>query len=334
VVDPSAPQDIVALADERASARSLRDYRTADELKARIEAAGWKVVDFGSAYELKPARPADVTEGERTLYGGVASVPSRLDQPTACPASVVVVANGDTAPPEQALRAIADTVPPDTQVLLVAGPDTSTDGPADEVVATAVAFGAGDALQAGLRRTTGAIVIVLEPEHVPGGDIVTPIVAALADPSVAIVASTGLHSADLHRYRPLERGDATTVASGCYGFRRADAIDRGPIDDRLQLRGSVAAWLGLLLRDEGPQTTPRRAQVLDLPLELIESGASVAQEHARLARRDGYRIADRFRGHQWLAGGEEPPQGRLVGDGPDDGQTDDDGHKRAHAEDA
>lgn len=333
MVDPSAPQDIIALADERANARSARDYRTADELKARIEAAGWKIVDFGSLYELERARPADVTEGTRTLFGGVDSVPSRLDQPAAGPASVVVIAGADTAAPERALRALADTVPPDTQVLLVVGPDASPDGPADEVIATAAAFSAGDALQAALRRTSGEIVIVLEPGHIPSGDIVTPLDEALRDASVAVVAATGLHSADLHRYRALEHGHATTVASGCYGFRRADAIERGPMDGRLQLRGSVAAWLGLLLRDEGAATTPRRALVLELPLEISETGAAVPQDHARLARRDGYRIADRFRQHQWLAG-QEPPQGRLVGDGSHDGEAHDDGQEGADADDA
>lgn len=310
MVDPSAPQDIIALADERADARSARDYRTADELKARIEAAGWKIVDFGSHYELELVRPADVTEGTRTLYGGVDSVPSHLDQPAACPASVVVIAGADTATPERALRALADTTPPGTQVLLVVGPDASPDGPADEVIATAAAFSAGDALQAALRRTTGEIIIVLEPEHIPREDIVT-LGEALRDASVAIVAATGLHSTDLHRYRPLERGHATTVASGCYGFRRADAIERGPIDGRLQLRGSVAAWLGLVLRDEGAAAAPRRALVLDLPLEVSETGAPVRQDHARLARRDGYRIASHVREHQWLAG-QLPGLGRGV----------------------
>ena len=44
--------------------------------------------------------------------------------------------------------------PARTQVLLVAGPDTTDGGPAHEVVGTAVPFSAGDALQAALRRTS------------------------------------------------------------------------------------------------------------------------------------------------------------------------------------
>ncbi len=314
-------------------ARAARDFRTADELRAHIEAAGWRVVDDGPAYTLEPAYTPDISDGERTLYGAVESVPSRLGEPPTSGASVIVVAGPGATPPAVTLSALAATAPAGTQVLLLAGPDTTADGPADEIIGTAVRFSAGDALQAALRRTSHEIVIVIEPGQVPNGDIVTPSAAALRDPSVAIVGAVGLYSPDLHRYHPLESGDATTVGPGCYGFRRADALERGPVDGRLRLRGSVAAWLGLLLRDEGPEAPPRRAAVIDLPLEDARAEAPLAGDHARLARRDGYRIADRFRHHQWLAG-HEPPRGRLVGDGADEGQAHDDGDERDHADDA
>jgi hypothetical protein len=323
----------VALADERSVARAAQDFRTADELRGRIEAAGWRVVDDGTAYTLEPARPPDSSDGERTLYGAVESVPSRLAEPPTSGASVIVVAAPGPTAPAVTLGALAATAPTGTQVLLLAGPDAPTDGPADEVIGTAVPFGAGDALQAALRRTNREIVIVLEPDQVPTGDIVTPTIAALRDPSVAIVGAAGLYSPDLHRYHPLESGDATTVGPGCYGFRRAEVLERGPVDGRLRLPRSVAAWLGLLLRDEGPEAPPRRAAVIDLPLADSGAVAPLAGDHARLARRDGYRIADRFRHHRWLAG-HEPPRGRLVGDGADEGQAHDDGDERDHADDA
>lgn len=331
MVDPAIPADVLALADERARARAQRDYRTADELKERIENAGWKVVDVGLAYELEPARPADVVTAEGTLYGSVASVPSRLEEPARGIASVVVVSDGSPSP-SACLEGLAATAPVGTQVLVVSGPGMPVDGPADEVIGTSVPFSAGAALQAALRRAVGEIVVVLEPELVPTADVVTPFMEALADPSVAVVAADGLHSTDLHRYHPT-RDAATTVAPGCYGFRRADVIARGPVDERLELRDGVAAWLGLLLRDEGPATDPRRALVLDLSLRAAGRASELPADHARLARRDGYRIADRFRHRRWLAG-EEPPQRRVVGDGPDDGQGSDHADEGDHAEQA
>ena len=53
------PDDVEALAAERVAARAERDFARADELRARIEAAGWKVVDDGPRYTLSPARPPD-----------------------------------------------------------------------------------------------------------------------------------------------------------------------------------------------------------------------------------------------------------------------------------
>ncbi len=119
----------MALADERSVARAARDFRTADELRARIEAAGWRVVDDGPTYTLEPARPPDVSDGERTLYGAVDSVPSRLDEPSTSGASVIVVAGLGTTPPAVALSALAATAPAGTQVLLLAGPDTTAGRP-------------------------------------------------------------------------------------------------------------------------------------------------------------------------------------------------------------
>ena len=57
---PDAPPDVVALAEQRAAARAARDFAAADELRARIDGAGWLLVDRPDGYELKPKPPYDV----------------------------------------------------------------------------------------------------------------------------------------------------------------------------------------------------------------------------------------------------------------------------------
>src|SRR5438128_1390429 len=52
------PADVARWADERAAARAGRDFARADELRARIAAAGWEVVDGPAGSELRPAAPA------------------------------------------------------------------------------------------------------------------------------------------------------------------------------------------------------------------------------------------------------------------------------------
>jgi len=51
---PEAPAGVRALAEERSTARSLRDFAAADELRERIAALGWEVRDVAEGFELLP----------------------------------------------------------------------------------------------------------------------------------------------------------------------------------------------------------------------------------------------------------------------------------------
>ncbi len=51
---PQAPADVVRLAEERMTVRSLRDFAAADELREQIAALGWEVRDVAEGFELLP----------------------------------------------------------------------------------------------------------------------------------------------------------------------------------------------------------------------------------------------------------------------------------------
>jgi cysteinyl-tRNA synthetase len=51
-----APPEIVALAEERVTARAARDFEAADRLRAEIEAAGWDVRDEADGFRLVRSR--------------------------------------------------------------------------------------------------------------------------------------------------------------------------------------------------------------------------------------------------------------------------------------
>jgi cysteinyl-tRNA synthetase len=51
---PQAPADVVRLAEERMTVRSLRDFAAADELRQQIAALGWEVRDVAEGFELLP----------------------------------------------------------------------------------------------------------------------------------------------------------------------------------------------------------------------------------------------------------------------------------------
>ena len=48
----SAPSEIVALAESRATAKANKDWATADALRAQIDAAGWTVLDGKDGYKI------------------------------------------------------------------------------------------------------------------------------------------------------------------------------------------------------------------------------------------------------------------------------------------
>jgi len=52
--EDEVPAEVVALAEERRSARAARDFARADELRARIEEHGFVVRDAGERFELVP----------------------------------------------------------------------------------------------------------------------------------------------------------------------------------------------------------------------------------------------------------------------------------------
>ena len=48
----AAPAEIQELAEKRAEAKKNRDFATADELRGKIDAAGWTVMDIPGGFKL------------------------------------------------------------------------------------------------------------------------------------------------------------------------------------------------------------------------------------------------------------------------------------------
>ena len=129
------------------------------------------------------------------------------------------------------------------------------------------------------------------------GDIVSPLVRALDDPSVGVAGGFGIVSADLRRFSDAPSGDVTAIEAYAIGFRRADAAARGPVDERFRFYRNLDIWWSLVLRDEGEGSTPRRAVSVPIPATRHEhrGWTSLGEaERDRLSKRNFYRIIDRF----------------------------------------
>ncbi len=316
-----APPEISALAAARAAAREARDWPEADRLRGEIEAAGWSVVDRGTRYTLRPAHAPDLETDGAIRYGRSGAVPSRLDELTSAPLTVVLVA--DDRPDDVAitLASLRAEAPVGTQVVIVANDPTPAQatalaGPIDtvagvtvEVIWTSARLGRAAVLNAGSRRAVGAVVLFFGtgPGPVPGG--VGALVDALADPVVAVAGPDGLTTSDLRHFADAATGEPTVV-SGTIACRRADLIARGPLEERYLTARGLDAWWSLTLRDEGGSGPPRRALVVGGSADGV-AGSDPAEEGSRAERRDYYRLLERFGGRpDLLADGPSDPVGR------------------------
>lgn len=301
------PQAVLDAAHARSSARAAGDWVEADRLRAEIETSGWKIMDRGTDFGLSPMAPPDETDGERVRYGSSASVPSRSEEAATGVATVVLIATDRPDDLARTLAGLRANAPRGTSIVIVAdGPSEAQAAALDglsaagaiEVVWTSARLGDAAATNIGLRRASGPVVVLLDPSIEPTGDIVTPLVRALDDPTAAVVGGWGLVPGDVRAFEPGPDGDVDAIEGVCQAFRRVDAAERGPIDERFRSPGNLAVWWSLVLRDPVEGETPRRAVRLD-GLPVIRHVPNVDPgppdpERARQEKRDRYRIIDRF----------------------------------------
>lgn len=281
-------------------------------MRGEIEAAGWKVVDRGTDFALSPATPPDIAEGERVRYGSSQSVPSRFDEPSTGVATVVLVATDYPDDLERLLTGLRAGSPVGTSVVIVAdAPSPEQAGSLEtlealeavaalpiEITWTSERLGHAAAMNVGLRRAVAPVVILLDTDLEPTGDIVTPLGRALDDPTVAIAGGWGTTSTDLRRFEDAPAGDVDAIEGYPQAFRRADAAQRGPLDERFRFDRNLDVWWSLVLRDSGQEQAHRRAVRLDgLPVVRHEHWGNASLTDAdrdRQSKRSLYRIIDRF----------------------------------------
>ena len=167
-----------------------------------------------------------------------------------------------------------------------------------EIVWTSERLGHAAAVNAGMRRAHGAGRVLIDTSVEPTGDVVTPLVQALDDPSVAVVGGWGITSGDLRKFEDAPAGEVDAIEGYLLAFRRADYAARGPLDERFRFYRNLDIWWSLVLRDEGEGNAPRRAVRLDgLPAVRHEHRGYTSlpdDERDRQSKRNFYRIIDRF----------------------------------------
>ena len=234
-------------------------------------------------------------------------------------ATVVITATDWPDDLARAVRAVRATSPAGTSLVIVANSPSPEQAavlealeaevagvPGSEIVWTSDRLGHAAALNAGLRRAAGPIVIVLDTSVESTGDIVTPLVRALDDPTVALAGGWGIVSKDLRHFDDAPPGDVDAIEGYALAFRRGDYEARGPLDEKFTFYRNLDIWWSLVLRDEGPDrhaaARRRRSACPQSGMSIAGTRAFPTTERDRLSKRNFYRILDRFGARRDLVG--------------------------------
>jgi Glycosyl transferase family 2 len=287
----SLPDDVRRLLDERAEARSERDWGRADAIRDRIAELGWEVQDREGA---STARPMLVREPE-------AGDP--IDGPAEVDASVQVTAEDHPDDLGRFLRGLAAHPPSATWELLIVA-----NAPAEPVETTLAMvappvepvvlesggrLGWADARTLGLRHSRGDVTILLDSSLEPNGDFVGPLLAAFDDPAVGIAGGWGVTSGDARQFEEAPPGPVDAVEAYCLAIRREALQAVGGFDRRFRYYRNADLDFSFSVRDAG-WTAVRTGP---LPLERHEHRGWTAlpdAERDRLSKRNFYRFLDRW----------------------------------------
>ena len=192
--DPSPP-DLARLLDLRQAARERRDFATADAIRDQLRQAGWLVRDTPDGPQLDPAPPYETLDP--------AAAAPRWDEPDRHEVSVVVHVAGWPEDVARATRALAAHHRHlDYEVLLVedgageatgrALEDLARDHPHVRVLHLDPAIGFGAAMNLAMGQALGRVLVWLDPHVEATGDLLGPLLAALAQPGAGLAGGWGV----------------------------------------------------------------------------------------------------------------------------------------------
>jgi GT2 family glycosyltransferase len=299
------PDEVRALAAERDRRRDERDFTAADALRDRIAELGFTVVDTAEGPRLEPIAAAAPERARPT------DVESVLDEPSTLDASVHWVVEGwpeDVVRALRGFRAHEDGRQVQYVVADVTETRPETYGDDVEVVSLEPGTGWGAARNAGLRRSRGRVVLVMDGSVEPEGDVLGPLERALEDPSVGVCGPFGISTNDLREFHDSDgtgpEREVDAIEGYLMAFRRDVIRDVGLFDEKFRWYRTADIECSFRVRDAG-----FKAVLVDVPVRRHEHRmyhSTPPEERDRLSKRNYYRFLERFRDRFDLL--VEPPE--------------------------
>lgn len=252
----SAPEDVRLRAEQRAQARIDKDFARADELRAEIDAAGWRVIDVPDGFELIEKPPFETC-------GSLGEV----DLTVSAPVVVAVIVDGWPEDVDVCLGALVEHAPDGAAI--VAFDCGNVDGAGlradywqrtypDRVYVihleqTLPQLGWSSVVAAAIAVSDSPVFAVMDMSTVFEGDALTPLITALADESVVATGWRGVNvnSEDAWRsFDAAEAGDVDAVLGYLMAVRTEVAREHGPDPKARFYRNADMEW-SLILREAG-----------------------------------------------------------------------------------
>lgn len=238
------PPRIAALAQERTPFRVARRYQESDRRRGALEAEGYEVRDqAGESTVLK--RSQVEWKGFIREISAAKEVPSLLNRPDACEATVSLVAYNNWPELKRCYESVRAQAGPDrVQVVMVEGGSTDeTREGVEGLVAgdrNAVVWYADHPLGEGafrnvtLRQALGTTVVLLDVSVSLSGDIFSPLAEALGRPGVGAAGPRGLNTKDCQHFEESAGPEVHAMTLYCFALPRRLVAELGFMDERFR----------------------------------------------------------------------------------------------------
>lgn len=266
--------------------RRERDFAAADAIREQLRAGGWEVLDSADGSELQALK-----------------APAQADtKPVARAVALLAVVHGWRPDVERWLLSVFTHTKADFEALLVdnsgdarmAGWLESRAAERLRVVTLDPPVGFSTAVNAGIDASAGEVIVLFDSGVELTGDVITPLLEALADPTVVVAGPFGLRSkGTLKEFEEDPGPDVDAIEGYCMAFRRSDAEAVQGFDPKFRFYRIADIEFSFRLRDRGG----RAVAVAGLPLTRHEHRLwewTAPQERDRLSKRNFYRFLDRW----------------------------------------
>jgi hypothetical protein len=304
--EPTVPEEVRRLVGEREDARAARDFARADALRDRIRAAGFEVVDTPTGPSV--AARAEEVDAQRGPYRRSVDVPSLLGEEPSVDVSVQWVVQGWPEDVRRGIEAFGRTGAGTSCAHVVVDATGASWPEGTDVVRFDPEAGWAAARNAGLRRSTGHVAVLVDGSIEPSGDALAPLSAALADPSVGVTGPFGIVTDHhLHHFHESDGPEVDAVEGYLMALRRELIVEGLRFDEKFRFYRSADIELSFQVKARG-----LRATVTELPVTRHEHrmwANTPEEQRERWSKRNYYRFLDRWRGRTDLLVDPDRPPG-------------------------